>query len=147
VLIIGIDQSIEREGLDRVSIALPGQQQALISAVATAAKGPVVVVVMGGGSLDLSLPKESADVQGMLWVGYPGQAGGQAIADVIFGAFAPGNASSVQSTVRVFWLRFNRAVGVSVVDRYLCIVVSWGCSRPHALLCVHSGLCEPSVHV
>ncbi len=90
VLVIGIDQSIESEGNDRYSIALPGNQSALIALISSVAKGPVVVVVMGGGSLDLSLPKASPTIHSMLWVGYPGQSGGQAIAEAIFGAFSPG---------------------------------------------------------
>ncbi|KAL6336226.1 hypothetical protein AAG906_011108 [Vitis piasezkii] len=67
VLIVGIDQSIEAEGRDRVSIQLPGQQPLLIIEVAKASKGNVILVVI------------------ILWVGYPGEAGGAAIADVIFG--------------------------------------------------------------
>ena len=45
---------------------------------------------MAGGAVDLSVPKGNADVDGVLWVGYPGQAGGQALADVIFGTVSPG---------------------------------------------------------
>ena len=87
---MGIDQSIESEGHDRDTIDLPGHQNDLINAVAAAAHGPVIVVVMAGGSVDLSNPKESSAVNSMLWCGYPGQAGGQALADIIFGAVSPG---------------------------------------------------------
>ncbi|KAK6121469.1 hypothetical protein DH2020_044785 [Rehmannia glutinosa] len=46
VLIMGSDQSIERESLDRVDITLPGQQKLLISEVANVSKGPVILVII-----------------------------------------------------------------------------------------------------
>lgn len=88
VLVIGMDQSVESEGRDRESLAVPGVQLELVRAVVGASKGPVAVVVMSGGPLDLT-PLASMNVA-LLWVGYPGQAGGQAVADVLFGAFNPG---------------------------------------------------------
>jgi len=89
VIVVGIDQSIESEGKDRVSITFPGVQSSLISQVASGAKGPVIVVVMAGSSIDLSALASSADVDAILWVGYPGQAGGTAVAQVIFGDVNP----------------------------------------------------------
>jgi len=89
VLVIGIDQSQESEGHDRTDITLPGYQNELIAAVAGNATGPVIVVVMAGGPLDISVPKSLSSTPSILFVGYPGQAGGQAIADVIFGTYPP----------------------------------------------------------
>jgi hypothetical protein len=89
VIVVGIDQSVESEGKDRTAITFPGVQSQLISQVASGAKGPVIVVVMSGSSLDLSALASSADVDAILWVGYPGQAGGTAIAQVIFGDINP----------------------------------------------------------
>jgi hypothetical protein len=40
--------------------------------------------------VDLTVPKTNTAVHALLWVGYPGQAGGQALADVIFGTVSPG---------------------------------------------------------
>lgn len=90
VLVVGIDQTVESEGHDRTQITLPGLQNQLIEAVVGNATGPVVVVIMAGGPLDVSVPKNLPGVHAMLWCGYPGQSGGQAIADVIFGTFPPG---------------------------------------------------------
>jgi beta-glucosidase-like glycosyl hydrolase len=90
VLVVGLDNSLESEGRDRTTIALPGNQAQLISQVAAAAKGPVAVVLMTGGGVDVSLAKADPNVDAILWVGYPGQAGGQAVADVLFGAYNPG---------------------------------------------------------
>ncbi|KAI3445703.1 hypothetical protein Pfo_002368 [Paulownia fortunei] len=89
VLVMGSDQSIERESLDRVDITLPGQQQLLISEVAKVSKGPLVLVIMSGGGMDVQFAKENPKVTSILWVGFPGEAGGTAIADVIFGYYNP----------------------------------------------------------
>jgi len=89
VLVVGIDETQEREGQDRTNITLPGFQNELIAAVAASASGPVIVVLMAGGPTDISLPKSLPTTPSILFVGYPGQAGGQAIADVIFGTYPP----------------------------------------------------------
>ncbi|KAI9103585.1 hypothetical protein K1719_023208 [Acacia pycnantha] len=89
VLVVGADQSIEAEGLDRVNILLPGQQQLLVTEVANVAKGPVILVIMSGGGMDVSFAKSNDKISSILWVGYPGEAGGDAIADVIFGCYNP----------------------------------------------------------
>jgi len=89
VLVMGLDQSQEREGHDRTIISLPGVQDKLISSVAACSAGPTIVVIMAGGQVDLTTPKTDNNVNGMFWVGYPGQSGGQAIADVVFGAYNP----------------------------------------------------------
>jgi xylan 1,4-beta-xylosidase len=91
VLVVGIDQTVESEGHDRTAITLPGLQNQLIQAIVGNATGPVVVVIMAGGPLDVSVPKNLPGVHAMLWCGYPGQSGGQAIADVIFGTYPPGH--------------------------------------------------------
>ncbi|GMI74693.1 ARABIDOPSIS THALIANA BETA-D-XYLOSIDASE 4, beta-D-xylosidase 4 [Hibiscus trionum] len=89
VLVMGIDQSLERESFDRVDLLLPGQQPLLITEVAKVAKGPVILVIMSGGGFDVSFAKDDEKVTSILWVGYPGEAGGAAIADVIFGYYNP----------------------------------------------------------
>ncbi|KAL3635304.1 NAD(P)H-dependent D-xylose reductase (XR) [Castilleja foliolosa] len=89
VLIMGSDQSIERESLDRVDITLPGQQQLLVSQVASVSKGPVILVIMSGGGMDVQFTKDEPKISSILWVGFPGEAGGAAIADVIFGSYNP----------------------------------------------------------
>ncbi|XP_060216225.1 beta-D-xylosidase 1-like [Lycium barbarum] len=90
VLVMGLDQSIEAEAKDRVSLLLPGRQQELISRAAMASKGPVVLVLMSGGPIDVTFAKNDPRVSAIVWAGYPGQAGGAAIADVLFGTANPG---------------------------------------------------------
>ncbi|TKW02464.2 hypothetical protein SEVIR_8G240001v4 [Setaria viridis] len=90
VIVAGLDQKVEAEGLDRSTLLLPGRQAELISAVAKESKGPVVLVLMSGGPIDIAFAQNDPRIAAILWVGYPGQAGGQAIADVIFGHHNPG---------------------------------------------------------
>jgi beta-D-xylosidase 4 len=91
VLVVGLTQEQETESLDRTSLLLPGFQQDLISAVANYANGcPVVLVIMSAGPVDISVAKEDSRIQSIMWVGYPVEAGGQAIANIIFGYHNPG---------------------------------------------------------
>jgi beta-glucosidase len=72
------------EGED-VSLTLPGNQDALISAVAAANAHTVVVLETGGPVLMPWLSK----VAGLLEAWYPGSGGGPAIARVLFGSVDP----------------------------------------------------------
>ena len=91
VLVMGLDQSIEAEFRDRTGLLLPGRQQELVSKVAMASKGPTILVLMSGGPIDVSFAKNDPKIAAILWAGYPGQAGGAAIADVLFGTTNPGS--------------------------------------------------------
>ncbi|XP_050238847.1 probable beta-D-xylosidase 2 [Mercurialis annua] len=90
ILVMGLDQSIEAEFRDRTGLLLPGHQQELVSKVAAASKGPTILVLMSGGPIDVSFAKKDPKIAAILWAGYPGQAGGAAIADVLFGTTNPG---------------------------------------------------------
>ncbi|GLT42629.1 hypothetical protein SLA2020_166190 [Shorea laevis] len=89
VLVMGLDQSIEAEFIDRIELLLPGRQQDLISQVAMASKGPTILVLMSGGPIDVSFAKNDPRISAIIWAGYPGQAGGAAIADVLYGTSNP----------------------------------------------------------
>ena len=71
---------------DRIDLALPARQVALIRAVA-AANPRTVVVLMGGGAI--LCHAWSALVPGLLLLWYPGQEGGAALADVLLGRVSP----------------------------------------------------------
>ena len=75
----------EHEGMDIPDIGLPNGQDALIAAVARA--NPHTVVVLETGN-PVDMPW-LGQVRGVLAAWYPGQEGGQAIADVLFGAVNP----------------------------------------------------------
>ena len=90
VLVVGLDGSQEGEANDRVSLRLPGVQELLIDAVLTASAGkPVVLVVISGGPVDLSAAKADSRIAAIVSAGYGGQAGGEALAEVLFGLHNP----------------------------------------------------------
>jgi beta-glucosidase len=74
-----------REGRDVPNLSLPGDQDALIDAVATGNPRTVVVLETGGPVLMPWLSKAGAVLEA--W--YPGQGGGAAIAHILFGADNP----------------------------------------------------------
>ncbi|PNP38530.1 glycosyl hydrolase family 3 N terminal domain-containing protein [Trichoderma gamsii] len=84
----GIDITVENEGFDRGSIAWPGNQLDLISQLANLGK-PLVIVQFGGGQVDDSSLLSNPNVRSILWAGYPGQDGGNAVFDVLTGANPP----------------------------------------------------------
>ncbi|EAY80660.1 hypothetical protein OsI_35838 [Oryza sativa Indica Group] len=89
IMFMGLSQDQEKEGLDRTSLLLPGKQQSLITAVASAARRPVILVLLTGGPVDVTFAKNNPKIGAILWAGYPGQAGGLAIAKVLFGDHNP----------------------------------------------------------
>lgn len=90
VMIVGINLSQETEDKDRVSLLLPGKQMDLVNSVAAVSKHPLVLILTGGGPLDVSFAKENPKIASILWVGYPGEAGGRALAEILFGEHNPG---------------------------------------------------------
>jgi beta-glucosidase len=79
IVVAGIE---EGEFRDRAFLSLPGRQEDLIRAVA-ATKTPTIVVLVGGSAITMSSWIES--VAGVVDVWYPGEQGGHAVADVLFG--------------------------------------------------------------
>nr|TKW21672.1 hypothetical protein SEVIR_4G135500v2 [Setaria viridis] len=86
----GINLHIEREGNDREDILLPKNQTEEILHFAAAAPNPIILVILSGGGIDLSFAQNHPKIGAILWAGYPGGEGGDAIADVIFGRYNPG---------------------------------------------------------
>uniref|UniRef100_A0A0E0R738 Fibronectin type III-like domain-containing protein n=1 Tax=Oryza rufipogon TaxID=4529 RepID=A0A0E0R738_ORYRU len=71
VLFMGLSQKQEQEGLDRTSLLLPGEQQGLITAVANAARRPVILVLLTGGPVDV--PMTDMRMRADPATGYPGR--------------------------------------------------------------------------
>lgn len=90
VFIGGLDQSIESEGLDRKDIWLPAVQQQYAQALRDECGSdvPIVLVLYSGGGIDYSAKSNVFD-GGVLWAGYPGQSGGDAIIRTIVGDVNP----------------------------------------------------------
>jgi len=83
VVVVGIE---EGEFRDRASLKLPGKQEEMIKAIAATGK-PVVVLIVGGSAVNMNAWINDIDAIGMLW--YPGEEGGNAVADVLFGKVNP----------------------------------------------------------
>jgi len=86
VLLLGLDQYMEREGRDRRSLNLPQAQQALAKAI-VALNLRTAVVLLNGGSLSIV---GLSHAPAILEAWYGGQAGGAAIAQALFGQCNPG---------------------------------------------------------
>jgi beta-glucosidase len=96
VAVVGLTSDLEGEempvkidgfsGGDRTTLDLPADQRAYLEAVRRLGK-PVVVVNLSGSAVDLSWAKNHAAAVLQAW--YPGEGGGQAIAQVLSGAANP----------------------------------------------------------
>lgn len=74
------------EGFDRSTLRLLGNQETLMEAVAATGK-PLVVIYIQGRPLNMNLASRKA--QALLTAWYPGEQGGVALADVLFGDYNP----------------------------------------------------------
>lgn len=96
VLVLGLSQRLEGEemsikidgffGGDRTNLKLPALQEKLLEAIIATGK-PVVVVLMSGGAIAITNAQDKANA--IILAGYPGQEGGDAVADVLFGDVNP----------------------------------------------------------
>ncbi len=89
IVIMGLGEhvGISGEGNDRSNLDLPGNQEALLEAVVATGK-PVVLVLENGRPLTIGWAKEH--VPAILEAWYPGEMGGTAIAETLFGQNNPG---------------------------------------------------------
>ena len=96
VMTLGLSPSLEGEemdvkvkgfsGGDRTDLELPEAQDALLKAVVATGK-PVVLVLMNGGALAVNWAQGNVGAIVEAW--YPGEEGGTAVADVLFGDYNP----------------------------------------------------------
>ncbi|GAA4983677.1 glycoside hydrolase family 3 C-terminal domain-containing protein [Yinghuangia aomiensis] len=86
VLFLGLSEGVESEGHDRTDIELPADQRRLLEAVAEV-NSRVVVVLANGGVVDVASWEGHAAAVLEGWL--TGQAGGGAIADLLFGRANP----------------------------------------------------------
>jgi beta-glucosidase len=82
----GIDLKFENEGRDREAIELPACQTAMLKALRGTGK-PVVFVNCSGSAI--AMPWEAENLPAILQAWYPGQAGGTAVANILFGSVNP----------------------------------------------------------
>ena len=96
IAVMGISQLLEgEEGEslasptkgDRIDLNMPSNQVDFLRKLKDGNDKPVIVVMTGGSPITMPEVEELADA--ILWVWYPGQEGGNAVADVIFGNEVP----------------------------------------------------------
>lgn len=96
ILVLGLNERLEGEemrlevdgfkGGDRTHLNLPAKQVELMKSVVATGK-PVVLVLINGSALSINW--EVDHIPAILSAGYPGQRGGTAVADVLFGDYNP----------------------------------------------------------
>ena len=86
VLFVGLSDNYETEGRDREYLSLPPGQDELIATVAKANSKTIVVLNSGSPVL---MNKWIDKIPALLQAWYPGQEGGNAVADILFGDFNP----------------------------------------------------------
>lgn len=96
IYVMGISDLIEGEegesiasasSGDRLDYNLPSNQIDYLKKLKAGNKKPVIAVVTGGSPMNLSEVQKIADAVLLVW--YPGEEGGNAVADVIFGKVSP----------------------------------------------------------
>jgi len=87
IVVVGTDLSVADETADMLDLNLPGNQLELVQKVTEANKNTIVVLING---IPLTTNWIDENVPAVLEAWYAGQAGGAAIADVIFGDYNPG---------------------------------------------------------
>ncbi|MBO7608600.1 MAG: glycoside hydrolase family 3 C-terminal domain-containing protein [Muribaculaceae bacterium] len=87
VAVLGIDKSIEREGQDRYTLELPADQREFIQEIYKINPRTVVVLV-AGSSIAINWINEH--IPAVLDAWYPGEQGGNAVAEALFGDYNPG---------------------------------------------------------
>ncbi len=85
VVVVGLTEEQETEAVDKSTLRLPGTQDAMVSAVAAAARRTVVVV---NAATPVLMPWRD-EVDAVLWAGLPGQEGGHAVAAALLGDVEP----------------------------------------------------------
>ena len=89
IMVMGLSpkcEGEEGEGEERTSLALFPHQEDLIRKIHLIGK-PIVLVLTGGSAIAANWEKEN--IPAMLFAWYPGQRGGDAVADVLFGDYNP----------------------------------------------------------
>ena len=95
ICVLGLNEFLEGEegddgnqyiSGDKADISLPASQQRLLETVASSGR-PFVVVLMAGSDIDLSYAADHANAILDMW--YPGEQGGNALADILFGKVSP----------------------------------------------------------
>lgn len=118
ILALGERHGISGEGFDRSRLGLPGRQEQLLEAVSAAVPGkPLVLVLENGRPLTIGWAAEH--VPAILEAWYPGEYGGQAVAETLFGKYNPGGHLAISFPQTVGQLPDYYNTDPSRVDKYI----------------------------
>lgn len=85
ILCVGFDPVTESEGFDR-TFRLPAGQDELIRQISSVNKNTIVVITSGGA---VDMTRWIDQIPGIIEAWYPGQEGGTALAQILFGEYSP----------------------------------------------------------
>jgi len=81
------DAFLSENGADRKNLSLPASHIAYLKALRKGTKTPIIAVINAGSAIDVAEIAPYADAVIMAW--YPGEEGGNALADIVFGKVSP----------------------------------------------------------
>ncbi|HEY4325045.1 MAG TPA: glycoside hydrolase family 3 N-terminal domain-containing protein [Mucilaginibacter sp.] len=81
------DAFLSKNGADKMDLRLPAVHIAFLKKLRKASKKPIVAVITSGSDVDIAEIEPYADAIILTW--YPGEQGGNALADIVFGKVSP----------------------------------------------------------
>jgi beta-glucosidase len=81
------DAFLAKGGGDKTTLSLPASHIAFLRALRKGTKTPLIAVVTAGSAVDIAAIEPYADAIILAW--YPGEQGGHALADILFGKVSP----------------------------------------------------------
>lgn len=104
IAVLGEDESLVGESRSRTSLELPGRQLDLLKALHATGK-PVVLVLINGRPLSINWAAKN--IPSILEAWFPGEEGGNAIAEALFGKYNPGGKLSMTFPKTVGQIEYN----------------------------------------
>ena len=104
IAVLGEDENCVGESKSRTSLDLPGRQQLLLEALHKTGK-PIVLVLINGRPLTINWANQY--IPSILEAWFPGQQGGTAIAQTLFGDYNPGGHLTVTFPKSVGQIEYN----------------------------------------
>lgn len=104
IAVLGEDETCTGESKSRTGLGLPGRQQQLLEALHATGK-PVVLILINGQPLTINWADRN--IPSILEAWFPGQLGGEAIAETLFGDYNPGGRLSVTFPKSIGQIEFN----------------------------------------
>jgi len=81
------DAFLSKNGADKADLGIPAAHIVFLKKLRKQSKKPLIVVLTGGSDMDVSAIEPYADAIILAW--YPGEQGGNALADLVFGKVSP----------------------------------------------------------